>query len=181
MNQAEIRPTTRCWHILWSPAGFGANSNKLVEIWKLVRSLDKEFDVFYPAYVDHLGEKEVLVPLYPDYAFVHCIYNYGVEDIIRARCGPNALFLKMIGSINPYVVSEDEMHTIKAKLAERAKMVKIGLHRGDLAIKDRVTVRGTHMLGTVLYFVPPNRVMLEVEMFNQLTPVLAKVSDLGRL
>lgn len=171
----------RRWHILWSPSGFGNSAAKIAELWNAVRVDDSESEMYFPAYMDRLRDKDIMVPLFPNYLFLRCKWSMYLEDRIRDFSGLYMSFLKPVGSDKPHVLSEEELDGVKESLEERVELVKQWLHVGDLAVGDEVMVRTVGMTGKILYFLPPSKAMIETVLFDEPTPVPCKISDLERL
>lgn len=170
------------WNVVWSPIGFGNSTAKLVELRQAVKMDDPEekTDVYFPVYVDHTKEKEIMVPLFPNYSFVRCRWHLGLEDRIRDLSGLSAVFLKPVGMTQPHALSEEEMERVRGALSAQIEMTRQWMHVGDLAIGDMVVIKSMGISGTILYFLPPNRAMIQTRMFNQDTPCPVKVTDLER-
>ena len=173
----------RYWHILWAPFGFGRRAEKLVEIWSVVKRDDPESDAFYPTYRDVVGGHEVLIPLFPNYMFIKCRWHLGIEDRIRDNSGAYVSFLQRVGkTTSPYQMTEKDLERVKKLLEDRVDIAKELWHVDDLKVGDRVVLRAMQgVIGTILYFLPPNKAMVETKLFNQSTPVPVKVADLERV
>lgn len=172
------------WHILWFPVGFGDSPAKLVHLLEAVKMDDstREPELYYPVYSDRIKNKEILVPLFPGYAFLRCRWHFGLEDKIRELSGIYATFLKIVGTNNPHILTEEELENIKSARDARAELMKQWLHVEDFMIGDDVMVKSTRIVGQILYFIPPDRVMLKTKMFNNTThPTPVKISDLEKI
>lgn len=172
------------WHILWSPTGFGNTTAKLVELWEAIKLDDPsgDTDVFFPTYIDRAArEREVMVPLFPNYTFVKCRWHSGLEDRLREMSGIHAEFLRPVGVDIPYEVTPDELVDVRKALDSQVEMIAEGWHVGDFVVGDNVVVKNLNISGRILYFLPPNRAMIETIMFNQKTPVPVKVTDIERV
>lgn len=163
--------------------GFGNSTAKLVELLEAVRMDDVEggSEVYFPTYVDRLRDREVMVPLFPHYAFLKCRWHQGLEDRLRDMSGIYATFLRDVGALEPHVVTDDELERIKDALERRVEMVREWWHVDDLVVGDKVMVKSMGITGTILYFLPPQRAMIQTKMFNQETPCPVKIADLERL
>lgn len=180
-NETDGR--TMGWHILWSPVGFGNTTAKLVELWEAIKIDDPgaETDMYFPTYMDRLHEREVMVPLFPNYVFVRCRWHQGLEDRITDTGGIFATFLRDVGATQPHRMDQDELDRIKTAHDSRVELVKEWLYVDGLHVGDVVRVKNMAIAGTILYFLPPNKAMIETTLFNQKNAIPVKISALEKL
>jgi transcription antitermination factor NusG len=181
--ESNERPAA-AWHVLWSAVGFGSTAAKLVELLQAVKQDDEsgDSDMYFPAYMDRTAEgDELMVPLFPNYAFVKCSWHTGLDERIREMSGMSAVFLRMPGMDFPHRLAEEEMDRVKDALQKRIELVDDWVHVEDIAIGDRVKVKNMDIVGVVIHFLPPSRAMIQATFFNAEHSMVAKISDLERL
>lgn len=172
---------SKAWYVLWSPTGFGNNTAKLVAVWEATKVDDQDAEMYYPTYMDRLRDKDVMVPLFPNYAFLKCTWHMGLEDRMRDYSGIFSTFLRPVGEMIPYSMSDQEMDQIRGTLSEQTELVQQWWHVGDLVINDRVMVKNLGIVGTISYFLPPSKAMIVTEMFNEVRQVPVRLGDLEKL
>ena len=170
------------WYILWSPQGFGNNAAKLVELWNVVEKSDAGAEMYFPTFLDHVRDRDILVPLFPNYVFLKCRWHLGLEDRIRENSGVYVTFLCPVGQAYPYRMTNAELERVKESLEEHVETARQWWHMDDLQIGDRVLVKSSrNLVGTIIYFLPPHRAMIETGLFNRTSPMPVKVADLEHL
>lgn len=182
--ESSTEPRAANWHVVWSPVGFGNTTAKLVELWEAVKCDDSsgDTDMYFPTYMDRLRDsREIMVPLFPNYVFLRCRHHAGLEDRMRELSGIYAGFLRMPGADKPYAVTDEEMGRVREALERRIELVREWVYVEDIKIGDQVRVKSNGIVGSVLYFLPPQRAMIQAVMFNRETPVPVKIADLERI
>lgn len=180
----EKEESNHRWHILWSPSGFGSSTVRLIDLWSAVRKIDDKAEIYFPTYQDRVRDREVMIPLFPNYVFVFCnnLIVSVVEERLRQAGSAFMSFLCQMGKTTYYEMQEEELDRIKEALKERVNFVQEWWHVGDFVVGDEVSVRNMPgIAGKILYFLPPTRAMIETQLFNKPTPVPVKVADLQQL
>jgi transcription antitermination factor NusG len=169
------------WHIMWSPSGFGNNTARIVELYDVIKRDDAKSEMYFPTYKDRMRDREVMIPLFPNYVFVKCRWHGGLEDRVRDNSGAYIAFLRGVGREHPYTMTEEELLRVKKALQDRLDLVEEIWHVEDFVVGDRVLVKSNKLTGQIMYFLPPNKAMILTTMFNRPTPMPVKLDNLERL
>lgn len=171
----------RNWYILWAPAGFGRTTSVIESIQNCLRLTDGEAIVWYPIQVESFGGTYTAKPIYPGYMFVHCTWTSDLDKTVSNACPAGAFFLKDSVSRLPKIISPDTITEVKTFVSEVLRNPEMFLSVEGLAVGTKVEVLKRSffgLTGTLRAFLPRNRALVEIVMFQREVLTALRLDDL---